>query len=1402
MLLRKYRDYFDIDPEYFSQVNEDIINNHPDHWKKFYPHRTFVRLVKDTISILSRKQRASLWVEGAYGTGKSHAVLTLKKILEASEKDTKQYFERYKEYFNGWDLFNSLQQIKNGQQKILTVHRYGSSNIYGDGDLVFAIQKSISDALSAAGFQNCCSTLKDAAIKWLSQDWAKNAFNELIKKPEYVNTFGGDDVDTIISNLNTYTDEALESLMSKIMRIGKENRLFALTMDVDDLAKWIIEVIKENHLKAIVFIWDEFTEYFRNNMKALTGFQRIVDISGNDPFYMIIVTHNVTHIFHESDKDWKKIMDRFVQPICNIELPENMAFNLMGEAMEESKDPVIQNEWKDICNILYGRTYDTRKLVKDKAGIGDDELKRILPIHPYAALLLKYISSAFNSNQRSMFDFIKNNRGDEVRGFQWFIDNYGPYDENPLLTIDMLWDFFYEKGKDSLSHDIRVILDCYSFATSSQYFNDEEKRVLKTVLLLQAISQRAGDHVELFLPNERNLNNAFEGSDLSGVAANIVNKLIPDVLFKKTLPGGKTQYSALINSANTAELEKAKEILRQKSTSDLLKNMDLESAFSFSGALPLRYELRFVSKTNFKTETNKLRTNEDSFGNKIIAVVVLAKDDIESTELDKMIKEAISDESYHMIFIDASINPLGKDLMEQYVDAMSNAMVSSKQDRGLASQYESNANDILKKWCNKIVNGEFLVYTSEKKDGERVNNFDQLETYLCGINKIKYPEGLENGQSVNATMWQATSLPAGVVCGAEENVSGLFRSSNVQNKLENYIGSEAWKVEKYWEKKPYLPISKIKIAVKKMIDDSFEENGQISIKKIYSFLCDKNGRYGFMACNLTAFVMGFLLKEYKDGSYNWTDGIHNEPLTVDKLKEMVAEIIKHQITPIPRYKDKFISTMTPEEKKFNEASSRIFDIPLNLCVSAENTRDRIRQKMKEWSFPIWVLKYNFDGVIFKTSAENVSALVDCFCGIANNNNLNVIRNDKEIAITIGKLCIDHLGIIDDMVSIVKPEMISKGMDCYLHSYFGGELISCASKVGDNGQYINCLKNKFQVDAANWVWNMDTANQKIDEVILEYKIIIESNKFFPKNTSFEATIKEWCDCCSRISISYLYAKNYWNDLSDFMELLFNIKKSGNLLDSKRSIFLKQLLVHGEAFNNFYRNQIQLFKTACSYMIGKLGDDEVKEIVRLLPNDVFTMEKDAYQTVVEDVVKKFSSEQRAEKLKKFWKQKTGFETPKAWSKKHRTPILCMIDDKDIQIAKEVFDSLNQRQPTPALVDKAMQFLENATFFSKLSDNNMIDEAFRATIIKSYSVLLDDLDEVRSHLEEVIATDVYDWFGLPEVDKKLCAMAEYKYNLSGSKKALEKIDKMDVSDVKQYLIDLIHDNMIVGMEIIKGK
>lgn len=1394
-MLDKYRDYFNIDPEYFPQVDERIIRNNPDHWKKFYPHETFVKLFKDTISVISRKQKVSIWVEGAYGTGKSHAVLTLKKLLDAPEQDTKEYFDKFKDQLSN-DLFNQLQQVKSSEQKILTVHRYGSSSIRGDDSLVFAIQESIVNALETAKLSgHGQSALKDSAIKWLSQSWAKDMFNTLISD-QYRDIFSGDDVDTIIDNLNSLTGEALQELMSKIMKVADEQHFSALKLDVDSLIEWINTVIKENNLKAIVFIWDEFTEYFRNNMRALTGFQRIVDFSGSEPFYMVIVTHNVTHIFPDTDKDWKKILGRFISPICNIELPENMAFRLMGEAMEENDDSQVQLDWTGTKDELYDRTHDSRELVKSKARITDKELKKILPIHPYAALLLKYISSAFDSNQRSMFDFIKNDRGDEIKGFQWFIDNCGPYDANPLLTIDMLWDFFYEKGKEYLTHDIRAILDCYSYA-SSKNLDPDEQRVLKTVLLLQAISQNTGDSVELFIPNEKNVNNAFEGSDLENdEAARIADSLIPDVLFRKSMNGGKYQYSALINAGNTAELDKEKENQRRKTTSALLNEGEISSAISLNGALKLRYLVKYVSVNDFKPTINLLRSQEPTIGNKIMAVVSFAKDDTESATIGKYIKEAIADISYNIVFIDASLTPLGNDLMEQYVEAMANSVINLKQDRGLAAQYDVNSKETLKKWRNRITDGEFVVYTREKPNGERVTTIDLLYSELSYINRRLYEEGLETGNAVTEEMWQATSLPTGVECGSTQNTSGRFYSKNPQNKLENFIGEYVWQKVDYWKTAPHELISKIKLHVEEEIKKSFTKEGRISIAQIYDSLSVKP--YGIMPCNLTAFVLGFLLKEYADGSYSWSDGLTTDTLDINKLKEMVSEIIKHNITAIPRYKDKYIVTMTAEEKAFNEASSKIFGISLSLCNSVEQTRERIRQKMKELSFPIWCVKSILDTLSLQTNKDIVTDAIDLYSSIANNSSS---RSDSDIALNIGKLCMINTNLVDDLVVLIKQDTCSAGMDRYLHTYNDGLLINLAINVTDGGQYINRLRKKFDADAANWVWNIDTANQKIDEVILEYQIIFESNKILAKNTTFDQTIREWCDRCNLIRISYLNAKNNWDDLSEFMELLYNMKKSGQLLDSQRSKFLAQLITNGPAFNDFYNNQTSVFKKTCPFLVGKFSDEDVQDIFMKLPSGMFTSEKPVYQSTVQSTVEKFISEQSSAQLMKYWKDTTGTETPRDWSDKYLTPILCMVPDKDVHTARMAFSMVGKKQPDTISVEKAMEFFKRSTFFDKLNQKDERDRAFTTSIIKSYNVMLNDIDEVRNYLSDVMSSKAYDWFGLPEVDKKLYEMAEFKYNESGCDRALQKIDSMDVDDVKRYLKDLIRDNPTVGMEIIKN-
>ena len=452
------------------------------------------------------------------------------------------------------------------------------------------------------------------------------------------------------------------------------------------------------------------------------------------------------------------------------------------------------------------------------------------------------------------------------------------------------------------------------------------------------------------------------------------------ILFKKPIGQNKFQYSALMVNGDSIAIEKEKEEIKNlKNTNDLVVECDLKNVLNLPVSLKCRYEVGTATCKNFKQTINKLRNLEGTFGNKIVAVMAFARNDEERASVEKQIIDAVNDGSYNMIFIDTSTTLLGNDNFEQYAENLANCKYHAGKDNQLSKKFEEMANDVLKNWHKRIGEGSFIIYTSDKPNGERLNNIDEVCEELKSINLSTYSLGIEQYQVIES-MFLSNSLQNGAKCGAMQEVAGTFRSSNIKTKLETAL-NDAWKREKYWEEKTHLTISKIKIALEEEIQRKFNKEGRISIAHIYNMLMDKP--YGFMPCNLTAFILGFLLKEYATNEFRWSDGGTSDDMNIDKLKEMISEVISNQITPNNRYKEKYIVKMTEEERVFNEVTSYAFGVPANLCVSIEQTRERIRTKIKELSFPIWCIKYAIKEMNLSTDHEVIAKLIDYYCGIVN-----------------------------------------------------------------------------------------------------------------------------------------------------------------------------------------------------------------------------------------------------------------------------------------------------------------------------------------------------------------------------------------------------------------------------------
>lgn len=1393
--MEQYRRFFDIDPDYFPAVNADVIKKNPDLWKKFYPHDTFKRLIKDVVNVLTRKQKLNLWVEGAYGTGKSHAVLTLKRLLDASEEETKAYFD---DFGIDVDLCNKFISAKK-QGKIITVHRYGSSSIHNDNDLFLAIQESVEAALKEAGIENTASdALKTAVIKYLSDDENKQSF-EIYVKGSYSDLFNGESVDDIINELATYKDQALQGVMGKIFKVANEKQIKAFTLDDKGVVAWLKEVIERNNLAALIFIWDEFTEYFRNNIHRLTGFQRILELSETAPFCFVAVTHQSEALFADTDSDKSKILGRFVRPTCAIQLPDNMAFQLMGKAMNKKKDETLLREWKSIVDDLSKRTYDSRKQVQEKAKISAPELEGILPIHPYAASLLKHISTSFESNQRSMFDFIKNDRGDDIKGFQWFIDNVGPMDDNPLLTIDMLWGFFYDMGKDNLAHNIRMILDYYPRLVSAKALDETEKRILKAILLFQAMSMEMHDSVDLFHANEKNLNNAFEGSDLeNGEAVRCAEKLVREgVIYKKKLKGDNAVYSILTGEMDTNKIDEFKRAFEDKPTTNLIVEGNLSESIEVPIALRLRYEFEFAGSSDLEQKAKKLINSAANNNKKIFSVVTFAKDANEAAVINKKIQTLLNDNpGTSVIFVDTSKSVLGEEAFKSWVENKATAYYFAKSDHSQSQQYETYAGDVLKKWKESVRAGQFIVYTTALSGGDTKANMEALVSTFFDEDKKLFPLGLEN-YKIHDQLWTASMLKVGVECGLTQKVKSTYSN---QKKVEKALDG-AWEVDNYWISSPSLQISRIKKALNTLVEETMEREGRISIKAIYDYL--KEAPFGFMPCNFSAFILGFLLKEYvNDGKYTWSDGLSSDELSIEKFKDMVDEVIKLDNTPNNRYREKYIVTMTPEEKSFFEATSKAFEISKSLCSSLEQSRERIRARMKELAFPIWCLNYILNEEQLLSGREIVSDLINLYCGIANNNSAESGKSENDIAIEIGKICMDNPAAVDDLKSLLSREKCTAGMTAYLKDYAGGELVALADKVQDGGQYINAVRAKFDADAANWVWKKDTVDQKIAEVICEYKIIVETGSLLSSCKSYDEAIHVWSERCNNMRLSYHAIKNDVGELDNLLSTLNDLRRDGKIQDVQKSGFLSNIRNYGENFKQLYSNQLLTFNKVAAFYLADLSESDKDNVFKQISSGCFTKDKTAYFQDVEKIVDEYKKQLGSQKLKQFWKEKTGSESPYDWSDKYKMPILIMVPEDKIADYRKHFGAVATKNPDASAIESAQRFFDASNIWDELNDADVRDKKFREAIIGDKSVMLKDVDEVKDYLHKYVTDSPYNWVGSPVVKTKIDQLAQSKYMSSGYTEAFSKIDSMESDKVKQYLKNLIKNNMNVGIEIIKDK
>lgn len=524
--------------------------------------------------------------------------------------------------------------------------------------------------------------------------------------------------------------------------------------------------MEKNNLHLIL-VWDEFSAFFKNNKTKLDTLQSLAELSGATRFNLIIVTHFTTSFLPENDNSAQIIVDRF-KPVMEISLPENIAFELIGDALRINL--TFQEEWNAYSEALNERMEaPRRKIAKMLKGVEEDIFRKMLPFHPYAALVLKNIAALFDSNQRSMFTFIA--ADEEAHAFKWYINHHSPEDEDGnVLGVDLLWEYFYETGKtlrgtgetgeSNLDAQVRAILEV--FPDKSGKLVAAEKRVLKTVLMFQALAKKLNNPPE-FLATEENLRLAFEGIDEldNGKGVTIANKLVnfDKILFVENV-GGKDVYQAPMSTGgrDLQEIEKLKDnYLQTTKTKELLKEWHREDVLRLSRPLEERFDIRLSGPDSFKQVLGQLLAQGDK-NYKMRAMLVVGRNGLDAAVAKKAIDEVLADTRRHnVVFIDATSVELDDGDFATWAEYEARANWYAKKDAQQSNNALSEAEKILSAWRDRIAIGAFTVRTKRNVAGVVCHGASEVWAEMRLSVLEKYPLALEFERGLKDTQFnQAT----------------------------------------------------------------------------------------------------------------------------------------------------------------------------------------------------------------------------------------------------------------------------------------------------------------------------------------------------------------------------------------------------------------------------------------------------------------------------------------------------------------------------------------------------------------------------------------------------------------------------------------------------------------------
>lgn len=958
MTIKRYWDAVQIregKPAYNIEMEEQ------GNWESFLPNKQFNEILIKAIGAVRNNdmdKHRSLWIEGTYGTGKSHAGAVLKHLLCDNVEEIRQWVD-YEYRDPQYDLLRKQIYGLREKKRLLPVTLVGQCGISNKEDLALVLQTRIQKALQSNGIELDIHTDYDNYIQHIEHN---ASFWDLTIAADGELRSIAPDRKRLVKLLNDCDSATLRTAKDACRRQGLSVRLRQ-----ENLSRWFFEVQdrlrEKTAFNGLLVVWDEFTDVVKSELgiSILVELQLLAEeaMNAKNDSYFLFISHP-SALDRLSAQERTKTIGRYHYMHYNME-PVS-AFKIMSRKFRQiiplddiTASATFYFEAKELYIQLARTSNQPAETEKD--------LKNLFPLHPATANLATYYAREVGSSSRSVFDFLAS---DPVREF---LNDPKVYKQGETITVDYLWDYIMPEMQQNVSK-FGVVNERYnSYQKTVEHQGEATMRVFKGILLLNAFNNIA--NTETVTPSEENIANLFLGTTVEPQLNEILGWLNEAGVIQRS-PSGlyEIRFSALplgeVNgikeNLKLTEFRYTYNILRASNTARTVVEKKLSNV-----ARPYQLEFFSLDSNEYTLLSSIERTAKRTQGYELMLAMFFARNADELTELRNIAERASKSEDgrFNDVVFLVMDKTMGNSEYERFIEYQANAQCAQR--HGFADQMNShseNADKMVKEWVDSAMKGIVYVYISNAPtttsplniDAGRITSF--INSSIAPMIFSSGPEGLELIRLKSSTSyWKKQFVRATVEAVLQFNTKqevcdrckgpAMHMNFLLQDSVDENLHFKD-------DVEPSHPLVKVCKYVKSKIDHA-DKTANFNLS--YHLEALTKPPYGLFPSHAGMGMVAFALRPYIGKIFD----LSGKPRTAKHLVDDVAELFKVWDGVGNRNKLEF-KFQTKEEGQLAKLFINLFKLntlkDYHDVSSLTDARWALTHAyLKEKGAPLWGLKY-------------------------------------------------------------------------------------------------------------------------------------------------------------------------------------------------------------------------------------------------------------------------------------------------------------------------------------------------------------------------------------------------------------------------------------------------------------